>query len=82
MSPIPEQENPDRKGPEIDTERFPVGENASAKSHVATSDEDVAAAYAERFNGADAYSPKEEMWLRWKIDFRLIPILWFNITLG
>jgi hypothetical protein len=33
------------------------------------------------FEGGQGYS-KEEVWrLRWKLDLRLIPILWFNVLL-
>ncbi|KAI1333755.1 putative allantoate permease [Xylariaceae sp. FL0016] len=45
--------------------------------------DDVAAAYTSYFEGADDfYTRKEEKSLRWKLDRRLIPILWFNIILG
>lgn len=43
--------------------------------------EDEAARYANML-GQDGYDRKEEGKLRWKIDLRLVPILWFNITLG
>ncbi|KAK8014293.1 transporter [Apiospora arundinis] len=44
---------------------------------------DVAAQYAHRFaDSGDTYSPKEEQRLRWKLDLRLVPLLWFNVTLG
>lgn len=46
------------------------------------SDEDIAAAYADRLEGEQAYTPAEEKRLRWKLDLRLVPILWFNITLS
>lgn len=45
-------------------------------------DGDVAAAYADRLEGENAYTRKEEVRLRWKLDMRLVPILWFNVTLG
>ncbi|KAH9906068.1 putative allantoate permease [Xylariomycetidae sp. FL2044] len=46
--------------------------------------DDVAAAYTSYFSGgtSDLYSRAEEKSLRWKLDRRLIPILWFNIILG
>jgi hypothetical protein len=44
-------------------------------------DVDVAAAYADKLDGEGAYTAKEEKRLRWKLDLRLVPILWFNITL-
>jgi hypothetical protein len=48
----------------------------------AVRDVDIAAAYADRLEGENAYSRKEEMKLRWKLDWRLVPILWMNVTLG
>ncbi|KAI4591454.1 hypothetical protein KJ359_001026 [Pestalotiopsis sp. 9143b] len=44
--------------------------------------DDVAAAYTGYFAENEPYSLKEETSLRWKLDRRLIPILWFNIILG
>lgn len=43
--------------------------------------EDVAAELAEMFEGGEGYTPKEVWRLRWKLDIRLIPILWFNVLL-
>lgn len=43
---------------------------------------DVAAQYADQFTDGNEYSRKEEMKLRWKLDLRLVPLLWFNVTLG
>lgn len=43
--------------------------------------EDIAAAFANYFEGHDGYSSDEARRLRWKLDIRLIPILWFNILL-
>lgn len=43
---------------------------------------DIAAQYADQFTGGDTYSRKEEVRLRWKLDLRLVPLLWFNVTLG
>ncbi|KAI1849649.1 hypothetical protein JX266_004598 [Neoarthrinium moseri] len=48
----------------------------------ASKQDDVALAYTGYFNEHEPYSRKEEISLRWKIDRRLIPILWFNIILG
>ena len=45
-------------------------------------DSDVAARYANMFSGGDSYSRTEWVKLRWKLDRRLVPLLWFNITLG
>lgn len=42
---------------------------------------DVAAAFLNRVDNTP-YAAKEEKALRWRLDKRLIPILWFNITLG
>ncbi|PGG97076.1 hypothetical protein AJ79_09350 [Helicocarpus griseus UAMH5409] len=49
-----------------------------------SSAEDVAAALADRFFGEEgsSYSKEEERRLRWKLDLRLVPLLWFNATLG
>lgn len=44
--------------------------------------DDVAAAYAGQLEGENAWTRKEQVRLRWKIDLRLIAILWFNVTLG
>lgn len=40
--------------------------------------EDVAAAFANYFESHETYSDKEAKQLRWKLDYRLIPLLWFN----
>ncbi|KAJ5296942.1 uncharacterized protein N7443_007835 [Penicillium atrosanguineum] len=45
------------------------------------SNEDVAAGLAEMFEGGQGYSKKEVQRLRWKLDIRLIPLLWFNVLL-
>jgi ACS family allantoate permease-like MFS transporter len=50
--------------------------------HVLGDDVDIAAAYADRLDGENAYTRKEEVRLRWKLDLRLVPILWLNTTLG
>jgi len=52
------------------------------KGQLFSSDEDVAAAYADRLEGEDAYSVEEEKRFRWKLDMRLVPILWLNVTLA
>lgn len=46
------------------------------------SDADIAAAYADRLEGENSYTAAEEKGLRWKLDLRLVPILWLNITLA
>lgn len=43
---------------------------------------DVAAAYADALDGENAYTAAEEKRLRWKVDLRLVPILWLNVTLS
>lgn len=43
--------------------------------------EDVAAQLAEMFAGGEGYTSREVWRLRWKLDIRLIPILWFNVLL-
>ena len=45
-------------------------------------DVDIAAAYADRLDGENAYTSKEAARLRWKLDLRLVPILWLNVTLS
>ncbi|KAI4917328.1 hypothetical protein J4E90_003835 [Alternaria incomplexa] len=58
-----------------DTHSVKMGEVSSANV-------DVAAAYAHHLTGENAYTRKEATRLRWKLDLRLVPLLWFNITLG
>lgn len=48
----------------------------SIKMGEVTSDVDVAAAYAHHLNGENAYTRKEATRLRWKLDLRLVPLLW------
>lgn len=48
----------------------------------ADGDMDVAARYANHFTDSEMYSRREETRLRWKLDLRLVPLLWFNVTLG
>ena len=43
---------------------------------------DIAAQYADQFTGGNTYTREEEVRLRWKIDLRLVPMLWFNVTLA
>ncbi|KAH8651416.1 MFS general substrate transporter [Xylariales sp. PMI_506] len=45
-------------------------------------DVDVAAAYTDYFTENEPYTAAEEKSLRWRLDRRLIPMLWFNIILG
>ncbi|KAI8244785.1 putative transporter [Colletotrichum sp. SAR 10_77] len=42
---------------------------------------DIAAHLADQFANEPDYDRQEEVKLRWKLDFRLIPFLWLNITL-
>lgn len=60
----------------VDAESFDQG---SVKQ---TTDLDVAARYAGQMTGENAFTLKENVRLRWKLDLRLVPLLWFNITLG
>ena len=53
------------------------GEKVEVGSNV-----DVAAAYANQFADGEGYSQREWWRLRWKLDMRLVPLLWFNVTLG
>ncbi|KAF2710172.1 putative allantoate permease [Pleomassaria siparia CBS 279.74] len=55
---------------------YPIGEGD------ASSDVDIAAGYAYQLTGDNAYLPREWTRLRWKLDLRLVPLLWFNVTLG
>jgi hypothetical protein len=41
----------------------------------------VAAQYANRLGGQDAYTKQEARWLLWKIGLRMVPVLFFNISL-
>lgn len=43
---------------------------------------DIAAQYADQFTDGNTYTREEEVKLRWKIDLRLVPMLWFNVTLA
>ncbi|CAJ2509251.1 Uu.00g142770.m01.CDS01 [Anthostomella pinea] len=54
-------------------------------AYAASPNADVAAAYTSYFDSSESnsgYSRAEERALRWKLDRRLIPILWFNIIIG
>lgn len=51
------------------------------ETSIRNSDVDVAAGLAEMFEGGEGYTRKEVVRLRWKLDLRLIPILWFNVLL-
>ncbi len=62
-SPVPELPSKTVEGGIVDTEEKGL---------------DVAAGYAS-YLGDDGYSAKEERSLVWKLDFRLIPILWLNV---
>ena len=62
------------KAPSIDVYDAKVAANEAS--------DDVAAAYAGQLEGENAWTRKEQVRLRWKIDLRLIAILWFNVTLG
>lgn len=59
-----------------------VTDEEGETSAAARQQDDVAAAYTGYFAENEPYSLKEETSLRWKLDRRLIPILWFNIILG
>ncbi|KAG9255121.1 putative allantoate permease [Emericellopsis atlantica] len=59
-----------------------VGAGKVEPSAVPGKDSDVAARYANMFSGGEGYSRSEWVKLRWKLDMRLVPLLWFNITLG
>jgi hypothetical protein len=57
-------------------------DHSSVKQGYVSGDVDIAAAYAGQLDGENAFTRKEEVRLRWKLDLRLVPILWFNVTLG
>ncbi|KAK8044157.1 transporter [Apiospora rasikravindrae] len=64
-------------------EKISGGPTATAASDGDAHHVDVAAQYANHFtNGGETYSRTEEWRLRWKLDLRLVPLLWFNVTLG
>ena len=48
----------------------------SVKMGEVSADVDVAAAYAHHLTGENAYTRKEATRLRWKLDLRLVPLLW------
>jgi hypothetical protein len=52
-----------------DTHSIKMGE-------VVAADVDIAAAYAHHLTGENAYTRKEATRLRWKLDLRLVPLLW------
>lgn len=67
-------------------ERMPMASNAGAnvgerKDSPVSRHRDVAADLAERFVNEPPYSRKEESKLLWKIDLRLIPLLFLNLSL-
>ena len=67
---------------DIKTAQEDVEESHSSKeTQVITKDADEAAKYAND-SGETAYTRKEEVRLRWKLDIRLVPLLWFNVCLG
>lgn len=43
---------------------------------------DLAASYAHRFEGEASYTPEEGRKVRWKVDVRLMGMLWFNSTVA
>ena len=49
---------------------------------LSANNEDIAARYADQWVGQETYTRKEWVRLRWKLDLRLVPLLWFNVTLG
>ncbi|KAK5125366.1 hypothetical protein LTR85_000475 [Meristemomyces frigidus] len=65
----------DVKGPIVDID----GTEKQAQPAAAL---DIAATYSTYFDGQEAYSHSEAKSLRWKLDLRLMPFLWFNIILG
>jgi hypothetical protein len=71
------------KSPKHQTQAAPSFVDEGGKSTVISDRQaDVAAAYTGYFSDHEPYTRKEEVSLRWKLDRRLMPILWFNIILG
>jgi hypothetical protein len=58
-----------------------IDESNAVDGKFALSDMDVAAQYATKLGGQDAYTKQEARWLLWKIDLRIIPVLFFNVSL-
>lgn len=67
----------DAMAPSLSVEQGQAYDDAKDNDRV-----DVAAQYADQFADGNTYSRKEEVKLRWKLDLRLVPLLWFNVTLG
>ncbi|KAK8085420.1 hypothetical protein PG997_006691 [Apiospora hydei] len=64
-------------------EKYVGGPGVTTNSDGDANHTDVAAQYANHFASSDeTYSQREEWRLRWKLDMRLVPLLWFNVTLG
>ncbi|KAI1326153.1 hypothetical protein F5Y16DRAFT_400688 [Xylariaceae sp. FL0255] len=42
---------------------------------------DITSKYANTFANDDTYTPQVTWKLLWKLDARLVPLLWLNITL-
>lgn len=53
-----------------------VEDSHSVKVGEVSADLDIAATYAHHLDGENAYTRKEETRLRWKLDIRLVPLLW------
>ncbi|CAK7232812.1 hypothetical protein SCUCBS95973_008383 [Sporothrix curviconia] len=58
-----------------------IHDSEPAKDVLMRGDLDVAAAYAHVLDGAP-YSREEEVSLRWRLDRRIMPILFFNVVLA
>lgn len=58
------------------TDKIPVESTSDKRSvmegQMFSDDGDVAAAYADKIDGENAYDRKEEKRLRWKLDMRLV----------
>jgi hypothetical protein len=73
----------DSKGVKSDVDPADLEQTHSVQmGSVAAADADIAASYANQLSGENSYTRKEETRLRWKLDLRLVPLLWFNVTLG
>ncbi|KAI9729380.1 MAG: hypothetical protein M1834_006904 [Cirrosporium novae-zelandiae] len=69
----------DKKPPTSPKFKSPSSISATSLPTDIDIDVDIAAAYASDIT---TYIPQEAKRLRWKLDLRLVPLLWFNVTLG
>lgn len=51
-----------------------------AIGRLSTVEGDIAATYASQLHGEDLYTHSQWVRLRWKLNLRLVPLVWFNVT--